>query len=122
MTVELKIDEGLLWVNEGVLIRPKITNVKQAKYYKEKGLIVVLAGNNKNLSDKIYGISEDGRVMFEKSPMEGYKFQYLSYQSLTDITLVCVVIDKQITNEKWPNIHFSVNSKNGELKRIGVAR
>ncbi len=121
MKVDL-INGKLAWINAGQTIEINHVDFIQKRYYPKCDLIVALIGKNSNAPDRIVGYTRSGKLIFKSMPPDGFTFAYLCEHPQADIAVVCGSNAGDNNPNTWRDYFFSVNSQNGSLTKMGVAR
>lgn len=112
-----KLKGKISWQFEDQLIDIDCENILSAMLYVDHGLVIVITVSNK-VDQRLKGFSLDGMLLFEKEPPQDFIFIYLS-ESMNKPT---VVSDGGIPDAsgryRW---HFTIDTKTGELSKIGLA-
>ncbi len=121
MNVDL-IKGKLAWVCDGQSITIENVDFIQKRHYSKCNLVVALIGKNSSAPDNIVGYTVDGKLVFKTSSPEGFTFAYLCEHPQTEIAVVCGVSAGEDNPNTWRDYFFSVNSNDGSMSRLGIAR
>jgi len=97
------------WSYNGKDYEKKFDELKDAAYYENENIILVLNGKNK-LKRKLFGILPDSTVQFELEPPEGYCFYYLSSSGEDDNAEMAVAC-LDTTSARGFDIFFTIERR-----------
>lgn len=111
-------DQIVRWKYNNLDIERSVVNVKSVLADSTYEFVLILFQSESTGTHKIIEFAGSGEEMFQINPPDKYSFYYLSHHTNAPISVVCQGPADQFGRTDY---HFSVNTKNGDLKFLGLA-
>ncbi|MEO7779459.1 MAG: hypothetical protein ABIY63_18185 [Fibrobacteria bacterium] len=111
---------SISWVFENVTIEKEVANIKGRSVILDKTnkFVLVLHKIENTENYELIEFGGDGTEVFRINPPENHTFYYLSHHPDASVSVVCQGPPDEYGRMDY---HFSINTKNGKLKLLGLA-
>lgn len=109
--------DSICWKYDGKFVETRFDAIKDAQYYKNENIVLVLSGASPSLR-KLIGVHPNGETLYILDPPDDYCFYYLSSTNEEDedeeeMAIACL----DTANARGFEVFFKVESRTHRLVR-----
>lgn len=104
--------DSICWKYDGKFVETRFDAIKDAQYYKNEDIVLVLSGASPSLR-KLIGVHPSGETLYILDPPDDYCFYYLSSTDEEEMAIACL----DTANARGFEVFFKVESRTHRLVR-----